>query len=310
MSEVASRRSLPKRIFLVIAGLLAFTVLFVLARRIAVQEISAGVAQSRANGLAASSWDIHSAMISSSSTPAAAFSREPGLWISRGADLRTRSAAFDHSVEARHQVVSAHHGYFEELRTETRPGQGRALSAAISVPSSDFDAALADFKKVVQVEQISEAGEDAAVKIESAERHLSAAQANLSRLQRLPRERKGGLRDALALEREMAQADELVSEAQRQQEDLLSGVSRAHIHITLTEQFRPPLEANLSGAIFGLRNSLVERVSAIFSSASICLGALVEFGLPILFWVALLFWPSRVAWRRYHGNPAAATAAR
>ncbi len=229
-------------------------------------------------------------------------------WIARSADLRARSSAFDHSLASLHQIVSAHHDYLEDLRTESRSGYGRALAATVSVPSNDFDATLADLKTLGRVVGISEAGEDFAVKLATAARRLSAAQTNLSRLQKLQRERKGELRDAVALEKDIAQANEAVDEAERQNQGLVSTVAQAHIRLTLMEDYRAPLQANLEGFILQLRNSFVEGVGAIFSSAALVLGVLFEFGLPLLFWLALLFFPIRLAWRRFRRAPAAATA--
>jgi hypothetical protein len=77
-------------------------------------------------------------------------------------------------------------------------------------------------------------------------------------------------------------------------------VARSVIHITLTEDYRAPLEANLAGQFLQLRNSLVEGVGATISSVSLFFGVLFEFGLPLLFWAALLFIPGRLAWRRFH----------
>jgi hypothetical protein len=225
-------------------------------------------------------------------------------WIARSADLRARSSAFDRSLVALHQIVSIHRGYLEDLRTESRSGYGRVLAAAVSVPSNDFDATLADLKTLGRVEGISEAGEDFAVKLATATRHLAAAQTNLSRLQKLQRERKGELRDAVALEKDIAQTNEAVIEAERQNQELVSTVAQAHIRLTLLEDYRAPLQANLAGLFLQLRNSLVEGVSSIFSSAALVLGALFEFGLPLLFWAALLLVPARFAWRRFRRAPA------
>ena len=191
------------------------------------------------------------------------------------------------------------------MRTESRSGSGRALAATVSVPSNDFDATLSDLKTLGRVEGISEAGEDFAVKLATASRHLSAAQTNLSRLQKLQRERKGELRDAVALEKDIAQANESVDEAARQNQGLLSTVAQAHIRLTLMEDYRAPLQTNLAGVILQLRNSLVEGIASIFSSAALVLGILFEFGLPLLFWAALLFLPARLAWRRYRHAPRA-----
>jgi hypothetical protein len=85
-------------------------------------------------------------------------------------------------------------------------------------------------------------------------------------------------------------------------------VMQARINVILIEGYRAPLEANLAGTILQLRNSLIEGVSAAFSSATLILGVSFEYGLPILFWFALLFWPLRAAWRRFRRTPAAVAA--
>ena len=130
------------------------------------------------------------------------------IWVSTSASLQLHTDSFDRSVEKLHGVVATHHGYLEDLRTESRSGNGRTLSASISVPSADFEVTLADLKTLGRIEAVSEAGEDSVVKLASAKRHLAAAQTNLSRLKKLERERKGELRDALALEKDIAQANE------------------------------------------------------------------------------------------------------
>ena len=77
------------------------------------------------------------------------------------------------------------------LRTQTHSGSGRALATTLSRPSKEFDVAISDLKTLGRTEAISEAGEDSAVKLAMAERHLAAAQTNLSRLQKLQRENGG-----------------------------------------------------------------------------------------------------------------------
>src|SRR5439155_13010977 len=232
MSESSPRRSLPKRLLLVVGGVFAFTLLFVVACRVAVNEIFSGIASSKATGLSAVAWDMDS-MWSTGQMGAPMLQRSVAApWIARSADLRARSSAFDHSIAALHQIVSTRHGYLEDLRTESRSGHGRALAVTIAVPSNDFDATLADLRKLGRVEAISEAGEDFAVKLATAARSLATAQTNLSRLQKLQRERKGELRDAVAMEKDIAQANEAVVEAERQNQSLTSTVAQAHIRLT------------------------------------------------------------------------------
>jgi len=225
--------------------------------------------------------------------------------VARTAALLSRSSSFDQSVVQLHKIVSAHQGYLEDLRTESQSGTGRALAATLSVPSKEFDAAIADLKGVGRTEAVSQAGEDSAVKLATTERRFAAAQTGLARLQKLQRERKGELRDVVALEKDIAQANDAVAEAQHQQEALLSTVAQAHIRFTLMEDYRAPFETNLAGSSLALRNSFVEGVSAIFSSLALVLGVLFEFGLPLFFWGIILFWPLRAVWRRLrHTNTA------
>src|SRR6266852_653223 len=300
MPEIPRRRSLPRRILLVFGGLLTFTILFVVATRLAVMGVLQGIASSKATGLSAVAWDPLSMLSSGVSSVDFAYTpayqkAAAGPWIARSADLRARSSNFDQSVAALHQVVAKHHGYLEDLRTQSRSGYGRSLFANVSVPSSYFELALSDLKTIGRIEAIAEAGEDSAVKIESASRHVVAAQTNLSRLQKLQRERKGELRDAVALEKDIAQANDAVIEAEREKQGLAAIVAQAYIRVTLTEDYRAPLQANLAGLFLQLRNSLVEGISSIFSSSTLVLGVIFEFGLPLLFWSALLFLPARSA---------------
>lgn len=299
MPDPSPRRSVTKRILLVLAGLLAFTLVWVIAVRLAVENIYRGIETQRASGLSAIAGPF------SNYSAASDLTTWGSTWISKSASLQMHAMNFDQSVEALHRIVAAHQGYLEDLRTESRSGFGRGLSANVSVPSSDFDATLVDLKTLGRTEAVSEAGEDSAVKLAAAKRHLTAAQTNLSRLQKLQRERKGELRDAVALEKDIAQANEAVAEAERQHEGLVSTVAQAHIKVTLMEDYRAPMETNWAGTFLRLRNSLVEGVSAIVSSLSLFLGALFEYGLPLLFWLALLFVPARTAWRRFRRAPSA-----
>ena len=310
MPNDSSRLLVVKRLLIATVALVAFTIASVIGGRIVVESLFKGIASSKATGLSALAWDTGSMLAKGRASfdsliplPAG------GSWIARSAELRTRSSEFDRSVAALHQLVSVHQGYLEDLRTESRSGFGRAMSASVSVPSGDFSAALSDVKTLGRMEAIAEAGEDTAVRLATAARHLTAAQTNLSRLQKLQRERKGELRDAVALEKDIAQANEAMVEAERQHASLASTVARAVIRITLIEDYRAPLQANLAEEFLQLRNSLVEGVGAIFSSVSLFLGVLFEFGLPLLFWAALLFVPGRLALRRYRHTVTAVPAA-
>jgi len=303
MSKPRNGRALGKRVFLVVAGMIAFTLVFVLACRIAVREMFRGIASSRSSGLEALVGDFDSPYPAGPMLQKGSASQP---WVSRSADLRMRTPSFEPAARSLGQIAAQHQGFLENLMTESHSGGGRALFAVVSVPSTEFYPALADLKKLGRTEAVSEAGEDSAVKLENATRNLTAAQGTLSRLQNLQRDRKGQLHEALEVEKEIAQADSSVRDAMRQREALLSTVAQAHIRVTLLEDFRAPFEAHLTEASLQLRNALVEGLSGILQSVSLVAGGLLEYGLPLLFWCGVLAWPARKLWVRWHAKPLAA----
>ncbi len=303
MAETTTRSSWKKRALLIAAGAIAFLLVFVFAIRITLSEMFRGIASQKATGLAAiADWDLRSAWSGGAYSPNGGDVAGQS-WIARNAELQVHSATFEHSVSELYRIVAGHHGYLEDLRTETRTGAGRALAATISVPTEEFDGTLSELQKLGGVKSVSQAGEDSAVKLATAKRRLEATETNLVRLQKLQRERRGELRDAVALEKEIAQASETVVEAKRQSDGLISTVAQAHLRMVLLEDYRAALQIGGAGALLEIRNSLVEGVGAIFFSIFSVLAIFFGYGLPVLFWLALVFWPVRVAWKRFRKAP-------
>jgi uncharacterized protein DUF4349 len=195
------------------------------------------------------------------------------------------------------------------VTTESHSGFGRALAAGLVVPSEEFDATMSELQTVGRVESGSQAGEDSVIRMAAAARRINEAQKNLSRLQKLQRERKGELRDAVALEKDIAQADAAVSEATRVHEDLLSTVAQSRIRVTLIEEYRVPLRITLPDSQLEIRNALTEGIGAIFSSVSLGVSILLGYGLPLLFWLAILFFPLHAMRRRFRRTAAVAVGA-
>jgi hypothetical protein len=298
MSATATSVSWPKRVLLGCAALGAFIFLFVIALRVTISEMFRG------GGIESSSripayWETRSMWSPPMLQKSGGYANPWEASVARSADLLAHSDTFDQSVRQLRELISAHQGFFEDLRTQSQSGMGRALAATLAVPAKEFDSTLADLKGVARIDAVTEAGEDAVVKLATVERRLVAAQTNLSRLQKLEHERKGDLSQAVALEKEIAQANAGLSETEREHDSLVSTVTQAHIRFTLIEDYHAPLEANVAGNLLALRNSAIAGISAIFSSIALILGILFEYGLPLLFWAALLFLPARYAWRRF-----------
>jgi hypothetical protein len=226
-------------------------------------------------------------------------SERPGSsGISRSADLESRTTGFDRDIAKLRSSVAAHHGEFEDLRTENRSGQGRVLAAAFSVPAGEFGQILAEVKALGRVQHISEVSEDSSVKAARLNRQVSEARANLARLQSLQQKSKAGIQDALALQKEITKATEDLAQVENEQQNVLSTVARAAVRLVLVEDYRATLDVDFAGALLELRNSFVGGIDAIHSSLAIFLGVLLEYGLPVLFWTGVLYYPVRLAWKK------------
>jgi Domain of unknown function (DUF4349) len=199
MPDTRACRSWTKRILLGLAGLLAFILLFIIACRLAAQQMFFSIEQSRAMGLSALAWTP--SRMWSGYNMSADFARADtsGISIAHSARLRSRTSSFDHAIVTLQRVVVAHGGYFDDLRTQSTSGQGRLVAVELSFLSSEFEGALSDLKKIGEIVANSEMGQDAAVELSSYARRVAAAQTALARLQKLQRERNDELLDALAL---------------------------------------------------------------------------------------------------------------
>jgi hypothetical protein len=298
MSEPHSSRSLFKRLAMVVAGIVGIVLVCVFSAQLCVNQMFRGIATSRATGLAA--WNIFPSFNSSLTD-----SQNPS--ISRSAELQSRTTSFDNSVSGLYRSVERHHGYFEDLRTENRSGQGRALAASFTVPASELDDSLNDLKALGRVQQISVASEDSTVRASRTQRRVEAAKNNLARLQSLRAQGKAGIQDALALQKEIAKATDDLAQIENEQQSLLSTVSRASVRFALIEEYRATLDVDLAGELFQLRNSLFEGLSGILATSTGFLAALFEYGLPVGFWGAILFYPTRLVWNRIRRFRAAKT---
>jgi len=289
-ASVMLARPFWKRLFLAILGLVAFVVLFMVATQIAVRSVFRGIESSRATGLSAVAYPGEAQVNYARTISDDSFAR--------AAALNLLSSTFDQAVSNFRHIVNEHHGQFEHLATESRSGAGRRLLATITVPADDFEPTLSALKAIGRVVAVSEGGEDAAVKLAGLNRHLAAAQASAARLEELRKRSAGRLADALALEKEISQANQAILEAQRQREQMQSTVARSTIDFRLAEDYRAPLDADLRSATLQIRNSIVQGLVSTFASIASVVGFLFEFGLPLLFWMAILAWPIRLAWRR------------
>jgi hypothetical protein len=222
--------------------------------------------------------------------------------ISRNADLRLQTDAFERGRTSVNQIAAAHHGFLEHLATEGHTGRGRVLSATVSVPATEFDVAMADLKKLGRVEALAEGGEDSAVKLENAARNVEATKLDVRLSDRgkqivpLP---DGLANGRIRLRNFLFDFQRIVQLPVAVALQILKAFQR---DLPLLEDFRAPLEARFGGAWLGIRNSITKGVS---STLTTMFGMAFEYGLPIAFWGFILFWPGKAAWLHLRASTAA-----
>lgn len=307
--------SKAKKFLVGLSGLVVFFLMVVFAARLALQSIFWSTAANKATGLSQMdpSWDLRNRWTTGHSFGKAGgsvgdFLPGGGAWIARNAEIKTRSAKYDDSVRRLREIVATHRGFLEDLRTLDVSGRGRALGALVSVPSDDFDSTLRDLQTLGKTESITQEGEDSAVKLATAARHVESSQTSLARLQALQQERRGNLADAMALEKEIAAARDAAAEAEHQNNLLMATVAQAHIEVSLLEDYRAPLRLGLTDAGRDVWNALADGVNTIFTSVSGVLSLVFSLGLPLGFWALVLFWPARALWGRFRRGAAQAPA--
>jgi hypothetical protein len=164
-------------------------------------------------------------------------------------------------------------------------------------------------KSIGRLVSISEAGEDANVRLANQARQITEAQNNLARLERLQKDHNAKLRDALTLEKEIEQAAAAVSQGEREEESVRATVAQSHISLMLLEDYRAPFNAKIDGQWLQIRNASVEGVGAIVSTVGMLLALLLQYGLPLAFWLAVLYLPIRAIRQYFHRAPSPTAAA-
>jgi Domain of unknown function (DUF4349) len=307
MPDTPSRTPMPKALVLVVGAIVIFASYFV--SRLSIEQHLAAVGSARVTGLSAPTWDTGSTWTSHSLTPTTTspFEFRPDA-VARTAQIRECTSTFENDLASLRKTVATHRGYFESLRTQAQSGHGWLLSVYLAVPPVEFESTVAELKSIGRLVSISEAGEDANVRLATQARQVTEAQNKLARLERLQKGHDAKLRDALSLEKEIEQAAASVSLLEGEDENVRATVAQSHISLMLAEDYRAPLDAKVDGQWLQIRNASVEGVGAIVSTVGMLLAVVLQYGLPLVFWLAVLYFPVR-AIRQYFRRATAPTAA-
>jgi hypothetical protein len=218
--------------------------------------------------------------------------------IERTASLSLTVKEMDAARTALEELAKQHHGYFAELNTVGQSDAGRTLSASLRVPGAELDATLAELRKLGQLREEKQGGEEVSQQYVDLKARLDNARHTEKRLTELLTKRAAKLKDVLDVERELAGKREEIERMEAQQRNMENQVHYASIDLALREEYKPALNLAPPAAGTRMRNALVDGYHSAMDGALNVLLFLLQVGPSILFWLLLLFFPARWSWRR------------
>jgi len=218
--------------------------------------------------------------------------------IERTASLSLTVKEMNAARTALEELAKQHHGYFAELNTVGQSDAGRTLSASLRVPAAELDATLEELRKLGQLREEKQGGEEVSQQYVDLKARLDNARHTEKRLTELLTKRAAKLKDVLDVERELAGKREEIERMEAQQRNIENQVHYASIDLKLSEEYKPALNLAPPAAATRMRNSLVDGYHSAMDSALNVLLFLLQVGPSILFWLLLLFFPARWSWRR------------
>jgi uncharacterized protein DUF4349/putative zinc finger protein len=222
-----------------------------------------------------------------------------GKMIERTASLSLIVKEVEAARTALEEIAKRHEGYFAELNTSGQSNAARTLTASMRVPASDLDSTLAELRKLGQLDEEKQGGEEVSQQYVDLKARLDNSRHTEKRLTELLAKRADKLKDVLDVERELASTREEIERMDSEQRGMQQQVDYASIELNLREEYKPALNLGPPSAGTRMRNALVDGYHAVVENALGLVVLLLQGGPSILFWVALAFFPVRWTWRKF-----------
>jgi anti-sigma factor RsiW len=246
----------------------------------------------------ASPQDLPAEERSISNTILSRTSREPAQMIEKTASLSLIVKEMDATRTSLEDIAKRHHSYFAELNTVGQSEAGRTLTASLRVPADELDATLAELRKLGQLSEEKQGGEEVSQQYVDLKARLDNARHTEKRLTELLTKRADKLKDVLDVEREIASTREDIERMEAQQRNIKNQVSYASIDLKLRQEYKPALHLGPPAIGTRLRNALVDGYHSAVESALGLVLFLFQEGPSILFWLLVLFFPARWTLRK------------
>ena len=225
-----------------------------------------------------------------------------GPLIARTAQLLLIGKDFDQTLPEVERVTAAHQGYISQLQLSMQSGSRRSLSATLKVPAAQLDSIIRELRQLGHVTSESQFGEDVTQRSVDLDARLSNLKVTETRLQQILRARTGKLSDVLEVEQAVDRTRGEIETAEAEHKSLANQIAYAALQLTVSEEYKTPLESSDISVPTRLRNSAVEGYRNAFEMVVGALTLLLSIGPALLVVVAIGFFPALWVWRRWRKN--------
>jgi Domain of unknown function (DUF4349)/Putative zinc-finger len=217
--------------------------------------------------------------------------------IARTSQLALITKQFDQGRAALEDILKRHRGYLGQLDVAAPPGGPRVLTATLRVPADQLDPAMAEIKKLGQVESESLSGEEVTEQYVDLEARLTNARSTEQRLTALLRDRTAQITDVLAVEKEIDRVRGEIEQMEAQKKTLVNRVDFATLNVALREASQAEISPH--STLDRFRNAAAEGYASLLAGVVGAAVFLLSHGPNLLFWGALSFLVLRFAWKKW-----------
>jgi len=296
-----------------VLGLLGVSALVWLAVCVERLNWERGIENSKATGLSALAGRSVNAFMIAGGVPQQARLNQLGIstqgrQISRTASLRVTTNDFSGARESVDQIVKTHSGFVASMTISSPKNTTQSLSADLTIPAAQCDAALEDLRKLGRVNEERQGAEEVTTQSENLDIRLRNARETEDRLVNILRIGTGKVGDVLQVEEEIARVRGEVEGMEAERKRLDRSTIYASIELNLDEEYQA--EPRLHAALLGLRarNALIDGYHAAADGLLSAILLILSSGPSMILWGLILFWPARWVWRRWRNSRAQASA--
>jgi uncharacterized protein DUF4349/putative zinc finger protein len=218
--------------------------------------------------------------------------------IARTVSLKIVATDFDVVRPAVDRILSTVGGFAGQITASGERGVSRSLIGTVRVPADRLAEAVGALKKLGQVIQESQSGEDVTEQAIDLDARLTNARNTEKRLTDVLEHRTGKVGDVLAVEREIARVREEIERFDAERQNVGRRVAYAIVTLEIVEQRKAELDLGPQSVPEQIRNAVVDGfVGALGSVLAVAL-VIARVAPVLLLWGIVLAWPARIIYRR------------